>query len=370
MILHPNHAICAQRTLGCHASRPWLFSGDGRAGPPTGATCALGMFSLRILAAALTVAAVLATSTSSAAGQTSRPASTQPTTFKVAAIQFMSQLGDSAGNRKRLEPLIRQAARNGAKIVVLPETAISGYMTTDLKTTWRLDGWPITKGLKGVSPRSVAEAVPGPSMQALAELAGQLGIYLTVPLLEVDPKTGRYFNTVVLVGPDGRHLLHYRKLNPWPFAERGWATGGDRGHQYVDTPYGRLGLLICYDINSEPPTLKAAGVDTLLYPIAWVESADSTWFGKELPDIAARNNINIIGANWTVAAKPDWHGYGQSLIIDRTGRVLARASKDIGEEIVYADLPIPGALDSVGSLAAGVSQSSRDLIVLPEVNVK
>ena len=126
-----------------------------------------------------------------------------------------------------------------------------------------------------------------------------------------------------------------------PFAEKGWATRGDRGHQYVDTPFGRLALLICYDINSEPPALKKAGVDTLLYPIAWVDAAESTWFHKELPAIAARNKINIIGANWTVPVKQAWHGYGQSLIIDRTGCVLARVSKDVGEQIIYADLSVP-----------------------------
>jgi predicted amidohydrolase len=272
-----------------------------------------------------------------------RAASTRPAIVRVAAIQFMSKFGDPTSNRRRLVRFIRAAARKGAKIIVLPETAITGYMTADLKTTWRLDGWPVSNGLKGASPQRVAETVPGPSTQELADLAGRLGIYLTVPLLEVEPQTGRYFNTVVLVGPGGRILLHYRKLNPWPFAERGWAAKGDLGHPYVDTPYGRLGLLICYDINSEPPALQEAGVDTLLYPIAWVDSAGSTWFSKELPDIAARNNMNVIGANWTVPVKPDWHGYGQSLIVDRTGRALARASKDIGEEIIYADLAVPTA---------------------------
>ena len=172
-------------------------------------------------------------------------------------------------------------------------------------------------------------------------MAGELRIYLTVPLVEVDPKQGKYYNTLVLVGPDGKVVLHYRELNPWPWAERGWATRGDRGHQFVDTPFGRLGLLICYDINFEPPALKKNRVDHLLYAIAWVDDADSTWFRKELPDIAREANVNIIGANWSVPEKPDWDGYGQSLIIRRTGEVVARVKKDLGNEIIYADLPIP-----------------------------
>ena len=50
---------------------------------------------------------------------------------------------------------------------------------------------------------------------------------------------------------------------------------------------------------------------------------------------------NIIGANLTVPAEPSWHGYGQTLILDRTGAALASVSKDIGEEIIYAEIHVP-----------------------------
>jgi len=262
-------------------------------------------------------------------------------TVKVAAIQFISKLNAPEANRDRLEGFVREAAQNGAELIVLPETAITGYMSVDLKTTWQLAGWDVTKGLRGISPKTAAEEVDGPSTQTFSRLAGELGVYLTIPFLEFDPGSGKYFNTIVLADPEGKALLHYRKLNPWPFAERGWASEGDRGHQYIDTPCGRLGLLICYDINRQPPSLKEKGVDTLLYCIAWVDREKSTWFHAELPRIAKRNDLNIIGANWTVPKKPKWHGYGQSLIIERTGRVLARATSDIGEEITYAELPVP-----------------------------
>ncbi|MFB3891250.1 MAG: carbon-nitrogen hydrolase family protein [Phycisphaerae bacterium] len=288
-------------------------------------------------------------------GAASRPAAT----VKVAAIQFMSEFGRPAENRKRLEPLIRQAAKAGAKIIVLPEAAITGYASTDLKQAWQLDGREMGEGLAGVSPKDAAETVPGESTRAMCKLAGELGIYLTVPLVEVDPKSGRYFNTIVLAGPKGEQLLHYRKLNPWPWAEKAWATKGDHGHQYIDTPYGRLALLICYDINFEPPRLKEARIDVLLYCIAWVDRPNSDWYARRLPAIARQNNFHIIGANWTVPAapatgpaasapssgpairKPDWYGYGQSRIISRDGEILSKVGKDIGEEIIYAELPVP-----------------------------
>ncbi|MBM4043135.1 MAG: hypothetical protein FJ290_31990 [Planctomycetes bacterium] len=265
----------------------------------------------------------------------------QPT-VKVAAVQAISEFGKPEANRLRLAAFVRAAAANGAKLVVLPETAVQGYLTHDIRTAWQADGMAVTQGLSGVSPAGVAETVPGPSTALFGALARELAIYVSVPILEFDPPTGRYYNTLCLVGPEGSVLLHYRKLNPWPHAERGWAAQGDRGRPVLDTPYGRLSLLICYDIHTEPAHLKRAGVDTLLYAIAWVDAPKSTWFRSDLPRIARENGLNIIGANWTVPREPGtWHGYGQSLIIERTGRVLARATRDVGEEIIYADLPLP-----------------------------
>lgn len=166
--------------------------------------------------------------------------------------------------------------------------------------------------------------------------------YLTVPFLEYDPATKKYYNTVVLMQPSGKDQKHYRKLNPWPFAERGWASKGNLGNVYVDTPYGRMAVLICFDINFEPKNLKKLNVDHLLYPIAWVDDKNSDWFSDDLPAIAKKNNINIIGANWTipVGSSFKWHGYGKSLVIARDGKVLAKTDRDIGERIIYAELPI------------------------------
>lgn len=266
-----------------------------------------------------------------------------PSTVRVAAIQFISRWAKPKENRIGLEPLIREAAKNGAKIIVLPETAITAYMSHDIRLTWQVGNKQLTSGLEGISPEAFAETVPGDSTRIFGALAKELGIYLTVPFVEVDPAQKKYYNTLVLVDPTGAVVLHYRKLNPWPWAERGWASPGDHGHQFLDTPYGRIGLLICYDINFEPPTLAKNGIDHLLYSIAWVDNSGSTWFTKQLPDIAKKANVNMIGANWSVPDQPGWHGYGQSLILLRNGEVAARAKSDLGNEVIYADLPIPKA---------------------------
>ena len=271
-----------------------------------------------------------------------RPAREPARSVVVAAIQCHSRFGDPAGNRQRLAELIRRAAGKGARIVVLPETAVTGYLSADLKRTWQVGDRALSAGLAGVSPAAAAETVPGPSTRILGRLAHELDIYLTATLLEVDRKTRFYYNTSVLLGPDGRVLIHYRKRDPWPWAERGWATPGDRGNPVVDTPFGRLGLLICFDIHRQAEVMARLKVDTLLYSIAWVEDAGSDWFAERLPAIARAGGFNMVAANWTVppAPAPKWHGYGQSRVIDAAGNVVATVEDDLGEEIVLAELPV------------------------------
>src|SRR5262245_35948286 len=164
----------------------------------------------------------------------------KPLDVKVAAIQCSSDFGDVDANTRKLTTLVCQAAKSGAKIVVLPETAIPGYLSQDLRTNWHVAGKPIRPSFQGKDPAALAEKVPGPSTKTFAALAKELGIYLTIPLLEVDrpePAGPRYFNTVCLAAPTGELVAHYRKLTPWPVPEQSWATPGDRGVQIYDTEY-------------------------------------------------------------------------------------------------------------------------------------
>lgn len=265
-------------------------------------------------------------------------------TVVVAALQTASEFGRPEANREALSLRVTQAASAGAQIIVLPEAAITGYLTPDIRSTWQVGGRPLSAGLAGVDPVDAAETVPGVSTRFFADLAREHGVYLTVPLVEVDKKTGFYYNTVVLLGPDGEELLHYRKLNPWQWAEQGWVTTGDRGRPFVDTPLGRLGCLICFDIHEQAAEMARLKIDTLLYSVAWVEEPQSDWFAARLPEIARTSGFHIIAANWTLPTDtpaPEWFGYGQSCIIASTGEVLARAKHNIGDAFVFAELPLP-----------------------------
>ena len=275
------------------------------------------------------------------APQAARTDGAKAVTVRVAAVQCASEFGDPAANRQALARRVADAADHGAKIVVLPETAVTGYMSYDIRTTWRVGGREVSQGLEGVDPSPVAETVPGPSTEFFGPIAARHGIYLTVPLLEADRRTGQFFNTSLLLGPDGRVLIHYRKRNPWPWAEKGWATDGDLGNPVADTPYGRLGVLICFDIHRQATVMREKKIDILLYSIAWVDGRGSTWYSTELPGIARAGGFHIVAANWTVPKEPmpQWYGYGQSRVIDSGGNVLAKADGDLEECTVYADLP-------------------------------
>jgi predicted amidohydrolase len=268
----------------------------------------------------------------------------KPATVKVAAVQCSSDLGDVAGNTKKLTALVREAAKNGAKIVVLPETAVTGYLSQDLKTNWHLKGWPLDAKFAGKDPSGLAETVPGPSTKQFCALAKELDVYLTVPLLEVDVTKGkdapRYFNTVCLAGPKGELVAHYRKLTPWPHPEQSWATPGDRGVQTVDTEYGRVGLGICFDVHTVLEKYEPHKLWCLLYPIAWVDAEHpADWMLHKLPARVKPFRHHLVGANWSVDKKQDWRGYGFSVVISAEGKVVAAAKSLYGSEVVYADLP-------------------------------
>jgi predicted amidohydrolase len=279
-------------------------------------------------------------------GQWSRAAE-KPATVTVASVQCSSELGDVAGNRKKLTALVEEAAKNGARIIVLPETAITGYLSQDLKTNWHVKGWPIEPGFAGKDPLPFAETVPGASTAHFTALAKRLGVYVTVPLLEVEAgpdgrpaaKDPKFYNTVCLAAPTGEIVAHYRKLTPWPHPEKSWATPGDRGVATYQTEYGLVGLGICFDIHTILEKYRPHKIWALLYPIAWVdEEHPAEWFWHKLPARVKQFDHYVIGANWSVDQRQAWRGYGFSTIISPKGEVVATAKSLTGSEIVYAEI--------------------------------
>src|SRR4051812_45817142 len=122
-------------------------------------------FGVRLLHALFLATAVVLASGARAIAADAPPArpSTRPATVRVAAVQCSSDLGEVAANRDKLTKLVEEAAGHGAKIIVLPEASITGYLSQDLRTNWHLAGWPMEKAFAGKDPAGFAETVPGPS---------------------------------------------------------------------------------------------------------------------------------------------------------------------------------------------------------------
>jgi len=159
-------------------------------------------------------------------------------TVKVASVQCPSTHAKTQENMKRLKRLVKEAASNGAKIIVLPETAVQGYLSQDLKTNWRLPGRKLDHSFENsVNPRDHAEFKDGKSIKEMEELAKELKVYITVPYLEKDKK-GHYYNSIALASPKGI-VENYRKNCPWPLPEVSWCTKG-KGHKVVQTEYGKV----------------------------------------------------------------------------------------------------------------------------------
>ena len=216
-------------------------------------------------------------------------------------------------------------------IVVLPELALS-----------------LLPGLRGApsSGRDRIAAAPEPTLLGgellddAARAARRARTYLVAPFLELDPRTERRFSAAVIFDPHGQVILHARKKGPWTETEKDWAHEGHLGTPAVDTPYGRMGVLLGGDIEAEAKALAAQRVDLALHPLPWPGAAAAE---DRLQELARRHGFQIIAAGWHVP--PDGGGVRagtESVIIARDGQVLAR-SKDgePGREDAVAALPLP-----------------------------
>jgi predicted amidohydrolase len=151
-------------------------------------------------------------------------------TVKIAGVVLKWIRGDKAANYRRVEPLIREAARLGARIVCTTECFLDGYAIAD-------------KSIPIEVYRALGERIPdGPYCQRLMKLADELDIFLVAGMLEAED-THRY-NTAVLIGPDGSLRGKYHKQELGHELVRN--TPGSLSRVF-DTPLGRMGVLICAD---------------------------------------------------------------------------------------------------------------------------
>lgn len=235
---------------------------------------------------------------------------------KVAAVQFEPTMFEKERNIERLLELCEQAAAAGAKLIVTPEMGTTGYCWFD-----RAEVAPFV------------EKVAGPTTNRFAVLARKHDCYIVVGMPEVD-EDGIYFNTAVLIGPDGVVGRH-RKTHPY-ISEPKWAAPGDLHNQVFETSIGRIALLICMDIHFvETARLMAlGGADVICHISNWLAERTPApyWISR-----AFENGCYIIESNrWGLERTVQFSG--GSCVIAPDGRVIAVLDKGDGILLSEVDL--------------------------------
>ena len=244
----------------------------------------------------------------------------------VALIQERNQ-GDAEANLASIERHIGEAAKRGAKLVLLQELHNGAYFCQH----------------QCVTEFELAEPIPGPTTERMGELARRHGVVLVTSLFE-RRGAGLYHNTAVVLEKDGSIAGKYRKMHipdDPGFNEKFYFTPGDLGFNPIDTSVGRLGVLVCWDQwYPEGARLMAlAGADLLLYPtaIGWdpndaqdeKDRQRNAWILSHRGHAVA-NGLPVLSCN-RVGHEPSPIGsagidfWGSSHVLGPQGEILAEA---------------------------------------------
>jgi N-carbamoylputrescine amidase len=243
---------------------------------------------------------------------------------------------DPAANLAGTVEAIREAAERGAQIVCLEELFRSQYFCRE----------------ENGDNFDLAEAIPGPTTEALSKLARQLGIVIIASIFE-RRAAGLYHNTAAVLDADGALLGLYRKMHipddPL-YYEKFYFTPGDLGFPNFDTRHGRIGVLVCWDQwYPEGARLSSLrGANILFYPtaIGWHPSEKAEFGAAQLDawrtiqrSHAIANGIFVAAVNRVGFEGPADSGlefWGSSFVADPFGQLIAESSTN-KEEILIAE---------------------------------
>jgi N-carbamoylputrescine amidase len=240
------------------------------------------------------------------------------------ALVQMECSEDPGENLARALERVEQAARDGARVVCLPELFRSRYFC------------------QREDPKhfALAESIPGPATEALSKCAAALGVVIVASIFEKRAE-GLYHNTAVTLDADGSVAGRYRKMHipddPL-YYEKFYFTPGDLGFSAPATRFGRIGTLVCWDQwFPEAARLTAlAGAELLLYPtaIGWqfdegseIDTAQHSAWETIQRGHAIANGVFVAAVN-RVGVEEEIRFWGQSFVADPFGRVIARAPAD------------------------------------------
>lgn len=250
------------------------------------------------------------------------PSASVPAPFRVAVIQFEPALFAKEANIAALLRLVEDAAAGGAKLIVTPEMATTAYCWADRAE---------------VAPE--VEPIPGPSTERFGEIARRYGCWIVLGMPEVDPETEVYYNSAVLIGPEGPVGV-YRKTHAF-ISEPTWAKDGDLGLPVFETPLGRIAMTICMDAcypeTARIPALAEA--DVICFPTNWLseKSPSPSWIAR-----AVENGVYFLAAN-RYGLERGVQFSGGSAVINPDGSL--QGVVDTGDGIAWGEVDIARARD-------------------------
>lgn len=239
-----------------------------------------------------------------------------PRTVRLATVHFQPRGGKTPeGNCRLFEPLIAEAARQRADLVVLGET-LTYY------------------GL-GKSFAEVAEPVPGPSTAYFGQLARQHNLYIVAGLVE---RSGHLiYNTAALLGPDGNLVGKYRKVTlPRSEIDGGIAPGSD--YPVFETRFGKLGMMICYDgfFPEVARQLTARGAEVIAWPVWGCNPLLASARACENHVYLVSSTYEDIARNWMLSAVYDHEG--KTAALAREWGTVAVAEVDLDKRTRWVSL--------------------------------
>lgn len=249
-------------------------------------------------------------------------------TYLAAAIQ-MTAGPDKPANLERAERLVRVGAARGANLVALPEVF-----------NWRG---------KRHDQAAAAETLDGESLKLMSRLAIELQIHIVAGSITEQAAAGdpRCYNTSALIGPDGRQLAVYRKIHLFDVDLPGRVTVRESDAKLAGadvvtakTPLGTIGLTICYDLRFPElyRRLTFAGAQILSIPSAFTFPTGEAHWEPLIRARAIENQAYVIAPAQLGPNIYGYSDYGNSMIVDPWGRVLARAADQEGVVVAPIDL--------------------------------
>jgi predicted amidohydrolase len=252
----------------------------------------------------------------------------------VACINFKLSGGDKTLALGKIKYLTLKAARQGANIILFPELALTGLPPDDAVSLF-------------------AEKIPGPSSEEIAALAAQMNIYVVFGMLEQDQNDSSIvYNSAVVIGPEGI-IGRYRKVHPFaPFEKYTHGTE----FPIFETPYGPIGVGICYDTYCFPEVCRSyavRGVKLYLNPTAvplGLECSDEAELCMTMLGARAVENQMFI-ASAGIVGKDTVEGLGETTFLGNSVilgpkpgyssyHIYAGPASGTDEEIIISELDL------------------------------